>query len=623
MINGNNYRTLVLILLLVLPFGAAQAQQADTLCIRFRLDSISIDMDYADNAKAWQTFERNFLAHYANVSPLALRLDIYSGASPEGTAAHNRWLGENRGQAIRRLVRQQLPGRIGSIIVHNEAARWDGLYEAVAASQEPWRDQVLRIIEQPASSDDNRWDDREYKLRALQGGGIWPVLLQKYLAPLRSGATAVLSWEPGRDTIIVRDTVIIEQPARIPANVVYADSLGYLRRAPDNARVHKPVVRYPVWIMRTNLPLLATGTPNLQLEFSLDHKDKWSFNIEGVWSWWTFAHNDFANEIIYGSVELRRWLGRRWRHHSLDGWHIGLGVGGGYGDLEWTSRGYQGEAISGFLNIGWQRRFGRRKQWAFDAGIGLGYAFVKWRRYTGSRLFPVDKEEEHSDHLMWRETGRNHWIGTPHFNISLGYVFPQKDARWRRAQAMERDAVKYDYLHFRDSMKAREKYIEDSAKTARKLRLKEINMLPRKERKVALAELAAADKLAKENAKTAKRMAKNAKKWGNKVPPPRTKAERRERKAQLKAEKEARQQQEREMKRWAKTPEGREAVRREILAEKAARRQAKLEAKQAKKQRKLDRKVSRMKARIEAEHRRHLEKYQRDMEKADYKYSVK
>ena len=295
--------------------------QADTLGIRFRLDSIRIDMDFAGNRQAWDTFEQNFRDHFQNVSPRFLRLDIYSGASPEGTAAHNRWLGENRGIAIRRLVRQRLGSRVGSIIVHNEAARWDGLYESVAASNEPWRDEVLRIIEQPASVEENRIDHREPKLRALHGGAVWSILLSRYLAPLRSGATAILSYVGGRDTIVVRDTVVMECAGSpvIPAVMGAGDDQGV-----PEPEVRKPVLREPVWILRSNLPLLATGTPNLQAEWSLDHKDRWSINVEGVWSWWTFAYNAYANEILYGSLEIRRWLGQRHLHHTLLSSHIHL-----------------------------------------------------------------------------------------------------------------------------------------------------------------------------------------------------------------------------------------------------------------------------------------------------------
>ncbi|MBQ8463504.1 MAG: DUF3575 domain-containing protein [Prevotella sp.] len=438
---------------------------ADSLFIQFRLDSIRIDMDFAGNRQAWQSFERNFYQHYSHVPPRSIRLDIYSGASPEGSAAHNRWLGENRGIAIRRLVRQRLGSRVGGVIVHNEAARWDGLYDLLSASNEPWRDEALRIIEQTASADENQRDHREQQLRALRGGTAWPVLLEKYLSPLRSGATAILSLVGGRDTIVVRDTIVMECAGRSG----YPGSAVVVMQGGGEPVVRKPALREPVWILRSNLPLLATGTPNLQAEWSLDHKNRWSVNAEGVWSWWTFAFNAYANEIMYGSVELRRWLGQRHLHHTLDGWHVGLGIGGGYGDLEWKSRGYQAEVYSAFVNIGWQRRFGRHRQWAFDAGIGLGYAYIPWRRYTGSTLFPKGHEEYHDDHLMWRETGRNNWVGTPHFNISLGYVFRQKNGAWRRQKALATEAKQYDYLHFRDSLMLREAFERDSARVARRL----------------------------------------------------------------------------------------------------------------------------------------------------------
>ena len=585
----------------------------DTLTIRFRLDSIHVDMDYAGNRQSWESFERSFRERYSGVSPYVLRLDIYSGASPEGTFIHNRWLGESRGEAIRRLVRQRLGGSVGNIIVHNEAARWEGLYDAVAASDEPWRDEVLSIIELPASTDGTQWDHREVKLRTLRGGTVWPLLLDKYLSPLRSGATAVLSWLSSRDTIVVRDTVVLEVPL-------------YPRSPDDQANQaetpkRKPVLRLPAWILRTNLPLLGAGTPNLQAEWSLGHRDKWSLNVEGIWSWWTFSYNAYANEIIYGSVELRRWLGRRYRHHTLDGWHIGLGIGGGYGDLEWKSRGYQWEIYSGFVNLGWQRRFGRRKQWAFDAGIALGYAHIPWRRYTGSSLFPEGHEEIHDDHLMWRETGRTNWVGMPHANISIGYVFRQHDASWRRARALERDAERYSFLHFRDSVKAQERFKRDSLETAERQLVREISLLPSAERKVALDSLKTAKRNAALEDKAAKRRAKaDAKllKKDRKIEKQQHRKLEKERKAEYKKEVRAR-------KAWERTPDGKAAKKQAAREEKQQQRQAAIEAKAARKQAKADaaqqRKAGKLKARSDAERRRDLDRLQRSIEKADQKYN--
>jgi len=636
------FKYFVVLMLMLLPCEVAAASSQslgevaveDTLLIRFQLDSIQINLNYADNQRSWDTFEKNFMEHFSHKSPRSLQLDIYSGASPEGPASHNQWLGENRGQAIRWLVRQHLPNRVGRIIVHNEAARWEGLFEAIAASNEPWRDEVLHIIAQPPTPDPAVRDHREYKLRALRGGTVWPVLRDKYLAPLRSGATAILSYVSSRDTVVVRDTLVMAMPQLLPA-MVFADKAGSLRRVSDSTEVAAPVearpkFRHPVWIARTNLPLLGFGgTPNLQLEFSLGHKDKWSLNLEGVWSWWTFSRNAYANEMIYGSIELRRWLGRRWRRHTLSGWHIGLAAGGGYGDLEWKSNGYQAEVLSGFLNIGYQGRFGKRKRWAFDIGIGLGYAYVPYRQYKGSSIYPVGKEEAFDDHLMWQKTRHLNWIGTPHFNISIGYVFNQKDAAYKRRRAMARDAARNAILYRRDSIYARERFERDSIKVAEKLRLKEIKLLPRKARKQAKAAFEAEQKQHKAELRQSLRDGKTEAKMQKKLA--RIKAHQQQQLARR--ERDSVRAELRAAKKYWKTLSRaeRRAIKMEVKYEeemakkneKAARRQEKIDRKAARKQAKLDKKQSRMRARIDAEHQKNLDRMRFDMEKVDNKYNIK
>ena len=594
----------------------------DTLTIHFRMDSIFIDLSYADNRAAWELFEQRFRKYFANKSPRALQLDIYSGASPEGPAKHNRWLGENRGEAIRWLVRERMPGRVGRIIVHNEGARWEGLFEAVACSSEPWRDDVLRIIAQPATKDETLRDHREYKLRALRGGTVWSVLMDKYLAPLRSGATAILSWNSARDTIVIRDTVVMAPPvllSEIPItnSVVKTPELPVLQQS-EQPTLRKPKLRYPVWIMRTNLLMLGVGTPNLQLEWSLGHKDKWSLNLEGAWSWWTFSHNAYANEFIYGSIELRRWLGRRWRRHTLSGWHVGLAAGGGYGDVEWKSKGYQGEMISGFLNIGYQARFGRRKQWAFDAGIGLGYVYAPYRRYDGSTLFPVGKEQRYDDHLMWRETNRLNWIGTPHVNLSIGYVFNQKNAAWRRKKANQRDAARNAVLHRRDSVMAYERYQRDSLKVADKLKVKEISLMPKAERRQAMKQVEAEKKQQKIDLRQARKDGKLNAKLQKKL----AKVNTRQLKHQTRHERDSIQQTLREGKRlWQQLNRAEQKkIKQEIKFERLLNER---KGQTARKQSKTDRKLARIRGKIDAEHQKYVERRRYEMEKADNKYNIK
>ena len=402
----------------------------DTLSIRFRLDSVTINMAYADNQRNWDIFCESFRRRYAHIPASELRLDIYSGASPEGSAAHNRWLGENRGRAIRSLVQRSLPGRIGSIVIHNEAARWDALYEAIANSEEPWRDAELRIISLPASEDETRRDHREVKLRALRQGTVWPQLLSRYLAPLRSGgygtgaATAsVLSWH--RDTVVVRDTVYIHtigDSDGMPATHAIA-----VRPTPNTAMTKHDTLmlerlHYPAWAVKTNLLLWGVVAPNIQVELPLGRTNRWSVEVEYFQPWFIWNHNANASQCQNLGVELRRYMGQRRWHRWLDGWHVGLAVAVGRYDIEWKRhKGWQGEYVNAYVNIGYQHRWGRH--WAIDAGLGLGVLPTRYRYYLGSSTFPAGREEAQDYHLLWQYSDHRVFFGATHAHVSLAYMF--------------------------------------------------------------------------------------------------------------------------------------------------------------------------------------------------------
>lgn len=401
---------------------------SDTLAIRFRLNSVRVDLTFADNQRRWDTFYEHFMTRYADIPASQLRLDIYSGASPEGTAAHNRWLGENRGRAIRMLVQRRLPGRIGSIVLHNEAARWDALYEAVANSQEPWRDEVMRIIELTPSQDETQRDHRELKLRTLRGGTVWPILLERYLAPLRSGGydtgattASVLTWR--RDTIVVRDTVFIVSPTMDkdmldtgPAT----DAVDLWMTDRDTMLLER--LQYPAWAVKTNLLLWGVVAPNVQVEIPLGSHNRWSLEIEYFHPWFIWSNNANASQFQNVGLELRYYLGHRQCHRWLEGWHVGLAAAVGRYDLEWKRHeGWQGEYLNAYFNLGYQHRWGRH--WAIDAGIGLGILPTKYRHYLGSSTFPYGKEETWDRHLMWQNSDRRFYFGATHVNITLAYMF--------------------------------------------------------------------------------------------------------------------------------------------------------------------------------------------------------
>ena len=399
-------------LLALLGFSCAQAnaQEArDTLEVHFRVGNSNLDLNFADNKRQIDQFVEYVNTHYADVPAQYLKLDVYSGASPEGPVELNRRLGEERGLALKQALLDRLGWLNGRIAVINQGARWGGLYKMVDESNETWKYDVLKIIQEEPSEDTWSRDEREAKLRKLDRGRIWSTLNTKYLPTLRSSGSAVIARVVNpRDTLVIRDTVYyIPEPC---------------------APYVEPVYQNHVWAVKTNLLMWGFITPNIQVERSLGKTNRWSIEGEFFCPWFTWSHNAHAHQFMNLGLELRYWLGNRDKHHRLDGWHIGPAIGIGYYDWEWKhSEGYQGEYLNIYCNIGYQHRFGRHKQWAIDGGIGLGYIPTKYRHYLGSSQFPVGHEEEYDDHLMWQDTGWKHIIGATHANITIAYLFGTKN----------------------------------------------------------------------------------------------------------------------------------------------------------------------------------------------------
>ena len=406
-----HYYKKVWLLLAIFGFTCAQAnaQEArDTLEVHFRVGNSNLDLNFADNKREIDQFVQYINANYANVPAQYLKLDVYSGASPEGPIEINRRLGEERGLALKQALLDRLGWLNGRIAVINQGARWGGLYKMIDESNEPWKYDVLKIIQEEPSEDTWARDEREAKLRKLDRGRVWNVLNTKYLPTLRSSGSAVIAKVVNmKDTLVIRDTVFyIPEPC---------------------APYVEPVYQNHVWAVKTNLLMWGFITPNIQVERSLGKTNRWSIEGEFFCPWFTWSHNAHAHQFLNWGLELRYWLGNRAKHHRLDGWHIGPAVAIGYYDFEWKhSEAYQGEYLNVYCNIGYQHRFGRHKQWAIDGGIGFGYIPTKYRHYLGSSQFPVGHEEEYDDHLMWQDTGWKHIIGATHANLTIAYLFGTK-----------------------------------------------------------------------------------------------------------------------------------------------------------------------------------------------------
>ena len=474
---------------------------SDTLEIHFRVGQSNIDLGYADNERRVADFTRLVQQRYAHASKESMQLNVYAGASPEGPAELNRRLGEQRGLALKALLDERLGGLVEHVTIVNQGARWGGLSKMIEQSNEPWKYEVLKILgEEPA--DEWSKDPRETKLRNLRKGSVWKVLNSKYLPELRSSGSAVimeLTEEQLRDTLVIRDTIVY-----LPEPCVICEEPADLR---------------PVWAVKTNLLLWGVIAPNIQLERALGKTNHWSIEGEFFWPWYTWNKNTHAEQFMNLGVELRYWLGNRAKHDCLDGWHIGPAIGGGYYDFEWKkSEGWQGEYLNIYCNFGYQKRWGKRKQWAVDGGLGLGYIPTKFRHYVGSSnamnyalhhpeknlllsdgRSKIGPNEDKERHLMWVNSGWNHIFGLTHANITIAYLFGAKGAKSECPKVVEPEPV----IKERARIKA-----EQDAERERQEALSYSLMTDKEKAKADKAKAKAEKAAAKEAAYEAKQLAK-------------------------------------------------------------------------------------------------------------------
>jgi len=430
----------LLLAVAALAFGAAfeaggQNVRTDTLTldVKFRNASSVIEPGYRDNGSNIAAFERTLKAYLEDTAAVVSNINIRTSASPAGYTEDNRRLTVSRAKSIEKLLVDKMGFDRSLFTLEPIGEDMDGLARMVAALDTPWRDQVLDILNS-APAPEKGEDPRKVQIRQIDDGRVY-WWLSTYLFPdLRAAGGAVTCvvsrrapehapapqpkdtiYMSQRDTVVVRDTLIIIHD--YPEDFPYV--AGFRAK-----KIKIPADQTPSWAVKTNLLMLGALAPNIEVEIPLGTKNRWSLETEFICPWWTFSHNAYAEQLLNLGVEFRYWLGDRQYHRWLDGWHMGLAVAAGYYDFEWKSRGAQGEHVNAYFNIGYQHRWGIRRQWGIDAGVGLGAIYTpRHRQYLGSTLFPENHTEEYDDHLMYQRHSDLLWPGATHANVSLMYFF--------------------------------------------------------------------------------------------------------------------------------------------------------------------------------------------------------
>jgi hypothetical protein len=156
----------------------------DELEVIFKVSKVDIDHTIFNNQA---TFTKLLAAVDKIFENPKYKLDkiVVSGyASPEGPAAFNNWLGENRAKALINYVIGQRP-QYGLTMDHftviNGDENWAGMKELLADSDIDKKDEVIKIIDDSSLSNAGK----KATLKAMDGGKVWKEMLEKIYPYLR------------------------------------------------------------------------------------------------------------------------------------------------------------------------------------------------------------------------------------------------------------------------------------------------------------------------------------------------------------------------------------------------------------------------------------------------------
>ncbi len=184
------------------PFIAPISQYGEnpsretSLPVYFRVaQSSNVDRQYMGNgaildqlAEAVREIERSADCRVA-------RITVAGYASPEGSPAFNERLASERAATLCSYITRETGVSAETIEAAGHGADWEGLRALVAASDQPWRAEALRIIDTMPVWNAARQVGRLGALMRLQGGDPYRYMAQNYFPSLRSAVYIKVYYE--------------------------------------------------------------------------------------------------------------------------------------------------------------------------------------------------------------------------------------------------------------------------------------------------------------------------------------------------------------------------------------------------------------------------------------------
>lgn len=252
------------------PLLTYQTPKAETIKARslegkafldFPVNKITIYPDYRNNPQELrairETVESVRNDKYATITEVWIK----GYASPEGSYANNTYLAENRAKALRDYVKGLYHFDQAAFTVDFEPEDWAGLESRLEAMDLADKDELLAIIRAGEPAD---LDKKEWKLKTLNGGASYKILLRDVYPALRHSDYAV-KYTIRNFTVEEAKTLLYTDPKQLSLNEMFQVAQTYEPGSRQFSEVFEIAVRMYPDDPVSNLNAANTAIQNGQL----------------------------------------------------------------------------------------------------------------------------------------------------------------------------------------------------------------------------------------------------------------------------------------------------------------------------------------------------------------------
>ena len=232
----------------VLAYVTPQAEEvkartaAGSAYLDFPVNQTDIRPDYRNNPAELGKIRKGIEAVRGNKYATITAVSIKGYASPEGGYANNARLAEGRAEALLSYVESLYDFGNARMTVDSEPEDWAGLEKAVEAGNLPDKAELLAIIRADEPAD---YDQREWKLKTLNGGASYKILLRDVYPALRHSDYQV-DYTIRNFTVDEAKQLIFEDPSQLSLNEMFQVAQTYEAGSPEFNEVFEIAVRmYP------------------------------------------------------------------------------------------------------------------------------------------------------------------------------------------------------------------------------------------------------------------------------------------------------------------------------------------------------------------------------------------